>query len=77
MIRLFSNTMHFNVVDPPLLSERLPPLNLRTIKQSIIGRSSELLRRLEYIHDELLFVIDPPLYRHLNNLQILPQIYGV
>lgn len=38
---------------------------------------SELHRKLDFIHDELLMAIDPALARHLSSLQILPQVYGI
>ncbi|KAL3076701.1 hypothetical protein niasHS_013497 [Heterodera schachtii] len=52
-------------------------LEREPFSESLSGKSSELLRRLDYICNGLLLEVDPPLHHHLSNLDILPQIYGV
>uniref|UniRef100_A0A914CC24 Rab-GAP TBC domain-containing protein n=1 Tax=Acrobeloides nanus TaxID=290746 RepID=A0A914CC24_9BILA len=41
------------------------------------GPNSELIEKLNMINDVMLREIDPALWRHLNSLEITPQIYGI
>lgn len=51
--------------------------NAQPFQKFSIVPDSELLKRLEQITEEMLPKIDPILHRHLQSLDIQPQLYGM